>query len=98
MNTIDIPTYFRSKNAWKALFFYIVLIALMHAPTVFGGKTLLPGNYLPHNVVESWPSDYEGRTAKETLSIDLATPAYYEFPINKLVGDIVRQVVAGPME
>ncbi len=90
MNSIDMPTYFSSKNGWKALLFYLVLIALMHSPTIFGGKTLLPGNYLPHNVVDSWPGDYEGRVPKETLSIDMATPAYYEFPINKLVGDQYR--------
>ena len=80
-------SYVRGKEAPKAFLFYIFLIALLYAPVVFSGKTLLPGNYYPHGVMESWPYDYEGRSAKHTLSIDLATPAYFEFPMNKLVGE-----------
>ncbi|MEE9543941.1 MAG: YfhO family protein [Thermodesulfobacteriota bacterium] len=87
-------SYVRGKEAPRALFFYLLLIALLYAPVVFSGKTLLPGNYYPHGVIESWPYDYEGRTAKHTLSIDLATPAYFEFPMNKLIGDQYRGLSA----
>ena len=83
-------SYVRGKDAPRAFLFYILLIALLYAPVVFSGKTLLPGNYYPHGVMESWPYGYEGRTPKHTLSIDLATPAYFEFPMNKLIGDQYR--------
>ncbi|MEE8574900.1 MAG: hypothetical protein V3T30_05760, partial [Thermodesulfobacteriota bacterium] len=80
-------TYFKDKDAPRALLFYLILIAIIYAPVFFTGKTLLPGNYTPHGVMDSWPYDYDGRNAMHNLSIDLATPSYYEFPINKLVGD-----------
>lgn len=87
MGSASFKSYIRGKEAPRALLFYVFLIALLYAPVVFSGKTLLPGNYYPHGVIESWPYGYEGRNSNHTLSIDLATPAYFEFPMNKLVGE-----------
>ncbi len=94
IGSASFTSYVRGKEAPKAFLFYIFLIALLYAPVVFSGKTLLPGNYYPHGVMESWPYDYEGRSANHTLSIDLATPAYFEFPMNKLVGEQYKDLTA----
>ena len=87
IGSASFTSYVRGKEAPRAFLFYIFLILLLYAPVVLSGKTLLPGNYYPHGVMESWPYEYEGRTPNHTLSIDLATPAYFEFPMNKLVGE-----------
>lgn len=46
--------------------------------------------YQPYGVVDGWPHGYEGRVPADTFNIDLATPAYYEWPVNKLVGDLYK--------
>jgi hypothetical protein len=40
--------------------------------------------------MEGWPYGYEGRTPVNTFNVDLATPAYYEWPVNKLIGDMYK--------
>ncbi len=74
----------------KALFLYVLLVAIMHGPVVFSGATLQPPLYQPSGIVEGWPYGYSGRTPVNSFNIDLATPAYYEWPVNKLVGDIYK--------
>jgi hypothetical protein len=74
----------------RVLLFYLALISALYAPVVFGGKSLQPALYQPHGLVQGWPYAYEGRKPVNTFNVDLATPAYYEWPVNKLVGDIYR--------
>jgi hypothetical protein len=74
----------------KALLIYLALISALYAPVVFGGKSLQPALYQPHGVVQGWPYGYEGRRPVNTFNVDLATPAYYEWPVNKLIGDIYK--------
>lgn len=75
----------------RAFLLYIVAIIFFFSPVVLGGKSLQPALLQPHGIVEGWPYGYEGRIPANTFNIDLATPAYYEWPINKLVGDMYRQ-------
>ena len=74
----------------KALLVYLVLISALYSPVVFGGKSLQPALYQPHGLMEGWPYGYQGRTPVNTFNVDLATPAYYEWPVNKLVGDMYK--------
>jgi hypothetical protein len=74
----------------RALLFYLALISVLYAPVVFGGKSLQPALYQPHGLMQGWPYAYDGRKPVNTFNVDLATPAYYEWPVNKLVGDIYR--------
>ena len=74
----------------KAFFLYVIALAIFFGPIVFNGKSLQPALLQPHGIVEGWPHGYEGRTPQNTFNIDMATPAYYEWPINKLVGDMYR--------
>jgi hypothetical protein len=73
----------------RALLLYLLLISIFYAPVVFTGKSLQPSLYQPHGVVEGWVSG--GRRPVNSFNVDLATPSYYEWPINKLIGDIYKK-------
>lgn len=64
---------------------YILVISFLYFQVVFLGKTLIPTIYYPKPLA---PSEYEGRVPVNTFNIDLATPAFYEIPINRFVGDM----------
>ena len=70
---------------------YALLICLVYFQVVFLNKTLLPSLYSTHGVTRSGPYQYNGRKPINTFNIDLATPAYYENPLNRLIGDIYLQ-------
>lgn len=70
---------------------YVLLIILFYSPVIFGGKSLLPSLYQPHGVVEGGTYQETRRTPVNSFNIDFATPAYYEFPINKLTGDLYKK-------
>ncbi|EDN71530.1 conserved hypothetical protein, membrane [Beggiatoa sp. PS] len=74
---------------------YLILIMMAYSSVVFLGRTLQPILYysvgLDGITTEVGPWNYQGRTPINTFNIDLATPAYYEWPINGLVGDFYRQ-------
>ncbi len=70
---------------------YVLLITLFYSPVIFGGKSLLPSLYQPHGVVEGGTYQETRRTPVNSFNIDIATPAYYEFPINKLTGDLYKK-------
>ncbi|MEK7680060.1 MAG: hypothetical protein AAB356_07695, partial [Deltaproteobacteria bacterium] len=82
--------FLEKRRRLQALLFYTVLISVFYFPVVFAGKSLQPPLLQPHGVVSGWPYGYEGRTPVNTFNIDMATPAYYEWPINKLTGDIYK--------
>ncbi len=65
---------------------FALLIAIIYAPVVFFGKTLIPTSYYPDGITGQ--TTHEGREAVNSFNIDLATPAYFESPINRLVGDM----------
>ena len=69
---------------------YVALIILFFSPVVFGGKSLLPSLYQPHGVTEGGTFQDTPRKPVNSFNIDVATPAYYEFPINKLTGDMYK--------
>jgi len=74
---------------------YLLLIIMAYSSVVFLGRTLQPILYYSVGLdginAEVGPWSYQGRTPINTFNIDLATPAYYEWPINRLVGDFYRQ-------
>ncbi len=80
---------------FKVALAYLILIIMAYSSVVFLGRTLQPVHYYSVGLdgitteVGSW--NYQGRTPINTFNIDLATPAYYEWPINRLVGDLYRQ-------
>jgi hypothetical protein len=80
----------RTHDNTRAFLLYLIVLSVLYAPVVFTGKSLLPPLYQPHGVVEGWPYGYDGRIPVNTFNVDAATPSYYEWPTNKLVGDIFR--------
>src|SRR3972149_7653302 len=83
------PRPFRRERLAAALLCALVL-SLLYFPVVFLGRTLVPSLYYPYGVTDrnleatGWPGETR-------LDLDLGTPAYYEFPINRLVGQICRR-------
>jgi hypothetical protein len=75
----------------KVALAYIIIIMVAYSSIIFLGRTLQPILYYPIELdgitteENSW--SYQGRTPINTFNIDLATPAYYEWPINYFVGD-----------
>ncbi|MBI5233491.1 MAG: YfhO family protein [Deltaproteobacteria bacterium] len=79
------------KNEFlKAFLFYNLVAAFAYSPVIFLGYSLIPSLYQPNGIVEQGAWGFEGRVPLNTFSIDFATPAYYEFPVNKLVGDLLK--------
>lgn len=74
-----------------AVVIYAVLISVIHSPVVFTGKSLIPSLYQMHGFVPEGVYERSGRTPVNTFNVDIATAAYYEFPVNRLAGDLYRQ-------
>jgi len=69
---------------------YALLIAAFYSPVLFSSKSLVPSLYRPHGITARGVYGVKGRTPVNSFNADLATPTYYEAPINKLVGDMYR--------
>jgi hypothetical protein len=67
------------------------VILLCYAPVVLGGRTLVPSLYYPHGVTPDGPWGYDGRRPVNTFNLELSSAAYYESPINALVGRMYRR-------
>lgn len=78
-------------SSLKIFLLYIFAAAIIHAPVVLGGRSLSPALLQPHGLVEGAPYGYEGRTPVNTFNVDLPTPAYYEWPMNRAVGGIYKK-------
>ncbi len=70
---------------------YALAIAVLFGPIVFLGRSLQAPLYYPHGLVESGAYGYEEREPVNTFSVEMATPAYYEWPTNVLVGELYKQ-------
>lgn len=79
------------KGHTLVIIIYALLIAAFYSPVIFGGKSLIPSLYQPHGVTSRGVYGEKGRTPVNTFNVDLATPAFNEFPVNKLVGDMYRE-------
>lgn len=90
LNTLLETVLSNIRRNIKALLIYLALISALYSPVVFGGKSLQPALYQPHGLTQGWPYGYKGRTPVNSFNVDLATPAYYEWPVNKLVGDMYK--------
>ncbi|MFQ5353908.1 MAG: hypothetical protein ACE5DR_03075, partial [Thermodesulfobacteriota bacterium] len=87
-NTLEINSSL--KDHALAFILYAVLIAVLYSPVFFSGKSLVPSLYQPHGVTAGGVYGDKGRTPVNSFNVDLATPVYYEAPVNKLVGDMYR--------
>ena len=81
----------KNFSHFKAFILYLIAVSIIYSPVVFGFKTLHPALIQPHGFVDGWPYKYTGRVPVNTFNADTATPAYYEWPVNKTVGDIYKK-------
>ena len=81
----------RANSGIKVFFLYCLFAALFYSPVVLSGKSLNPTLFQPHGVLPGGVYEKEGRSPVNSFNVDIATPVYYEFPVNKLVGEIYRK-------
>ena len=78
------------EKTLAALLFALVIV-MVYPQVVFLGRSLIPSLYFPDGAtVQEDRADLARRPAP-LFDIDLSTPAYYEFPLNRLVGKMYRQ-------
>ncbi|HSE06331.1 MAG TPA: hypothetical protein VLK35_19440, partial [Methylomirabilota bacterium] len=68
-----------------------VILAGFYAPIVFGGKSLQAPLYTVSPILPDGPWNYAGRRPANTFDVDMATPAFYEWPLNRYVGTVLRR-------
>ena len=80
----------RDRENLRALIYYALLIAVFYSPVIFAGKSLLPSLYQNAGVVVDSGYGTGEKSPVNSFNVDIATPAYFESPINALVGEQVR--------
>jgi hypothetical protein len=65
-------------------------VAVLYAPVVFAGRTLQAPLYTVSPVTPGGPWEYAGRRPGNTFDIDMATPAFYEWPLDRYIGRQLR--------
>jgi len=68
-----------------------VILAGFYAPVLFGGKSLQAPLYTVSPILPDGPWNYAGRRPGNTFDVDIATPAFYEWPLNRYVGTVLRR-------
>jgi hypothetical protein len=58
---------------------------------VFAGKTLQGPLYTVSPIIPGGPWNYAGRRPANTFDIDTATAAFYEWPLNRYIGQLLRR-------
>ncbi|MEW5692530.1 MAG: YfhO family protein [Candidatus Hydrogenedentota bacterium] len=77
---------FKLNEKVKFVLVYAALVFIIYYPVTFLERTFIPSLYYPSPVMD----DSKIRPQLNTLSIDLSTPIYYEEPINKITGDMLK--------
>ncbi len=65
------------------------ILIVFYAPVVFGGKSLQAPLYTVSPILPDGPWNYAGRRPGNTFDIDIATPAFYEWPLNHYIGTVL---------
>jgi hypothetical protein len=79
------------KDAVWAGLLYIVVLMLLYAPVVFLGRSLQAPLATPFGVTDSGAYGYEGRLPVANFGVDIASPAYMEWPLGRLQGELLRE-------
>jgi hypothetical protein len=67
------------------------ILAVFYAPVVFGGKSLQAPLYTVSPILPDGPWNYAGRRPANTFDVDIATPAFYEWPLDRYIGTVLRR-------
>ena len=74
-------------NLSVALLFALIVVGF-YAPVVLFGRSLLSPLYYPRGVMSEGPYGFSGRRPVNTFNVELSSAAYYEAPLNSLVGQL----------
>ncbi len=74
-----------------ALALLAAVLSVCYAPVVFAGKTLQGPLFTVSGVIPGGPWGYAARRPANTFDVDLATPAFYEWPLDRYIGRLLRQ-------
>lgn len=77
------------ENKSHIFILYLLIISACYGQAAFFGKSLIPTSYYPKPLSAS--QRYEGREPVNSFNVDLATPAFYEMPINKAIGNMYKK-------
>lgn len=80
----------RDREALRAGLLYLAVLAGVFAPVVFAARSLQAPLYYPLGLTREGPLAAVPRKPVNAFNVDLATPAYYEHPLNKVVGRAYR--------
>jgi hypothetical protein len=67
------------------------ILAVFYAPVVFGSKSLQAPLYTLSPILPNGPWGYAGRRPGNTFDVDIATPAFYEWPLDRYIGRVLRR-------
>lgn len=67
------------------------ILAVFYAPVVFGAKSLQAPLFTVSPILPNGPWAYIGRRPGNTFDVDIATPAFYEWPLNRYVGIVLHR-------
>ncbi len=70
---------------------HAIFLAVCYAPVLFGGKSVQAPLYTTSGVVPGWPPGRGGRPTINTFDVDMATPAFYEWPLDRYIGAALRR-------
>jgi hypothetical protein len=66
---------------------YALLLVVIYPQVFFLGKSLMPSLHLPPTTTYS-EEQFPGRRPAPTFDMDISTSAYYELPLNRLIGNM----------
>ncbi len=78
-------------RAGAAAVLYAGVLAVCHAPVLFEGRTLQAPHYTTSAIAPGWPPPPAGRRPVSTFDVDMATPAFYEWPLDRYIGARLRR-------
>lgn len=78
-------------RAGAAAVLYAGVLAVCYAPVLFEGRTLQAPHYTTSAIAPGWPPPPAGRRPVSTFDVDMATPAFYEWPLDRYVGARLRR-------
>ncbi len=77
----------------SALLILTVIIAITYSPVLFANKSLSPAAIQPHGLTDGRAQATGAEVTRipvNSFNVDMTTPAYYEWPTNRTVGNIYR--------
>lgn len=81
----------RSHPTRTAALLFALIVAAFYSPVLLFGKSLLSPLYYPRGVTAEGAYGFAGRRPVNTFNVELSSAAYYEAPLNRLVGQLYRQ-------